>query len=98
VNDLTRRNFLTKVSLGVAGIAASSGLALPQLLTVAREAPEADQIAPDLAPIGEDLVAFIRNASSGEVAVMSGSREVIYHDPQLVGRLLDAARKLATKE
>lgn len=99
MSGYSRRSFLTKASLGaVAGFAATSGVALPGLLRAATEAPEAEAAIPDLSPIGEDIVALIRNASTGEVAVMSGSREVIYHDPQLVGRLLDAARQLTGRE
>jgi hypothetical protein len=102
--DLSRRNFLTKASLGVvAGVAASSGLAIPGLFAPA--APEAESaatgLAPlgeDLVPLGEDLVALVRNASTGEVAVMSGLHEVVFEDPQLVGRLLQAARQVVSKE
>ena len=96
MTDLSRRSFLSKASIGaVVGLAASSGLALPTFLAAATEAPEAEAIVPDLAPLGEDVVALIRNASSGEVAVMSGGREVFFNDPQLVGRLLEAARRLS---
>ncbi len=97
--DLSRRRFLTRASLGVAaGLAASSGLALPQLLGAAAAAPEAAPIVPDLAPLGEDLVVLVRNASSGEVALMSGMGEVVIKDQQLVGRLLTAARSIVGKE
>ncbi len=99
MNDYSRRKFLTRASLGgVAALAAAGGLSLPPILAAIAEAPEAAPVAPDLTAVGEDLVAFVRNASAGDLTVMSGSREVIYHDPQLVGRLLAAARQLASKE
>ena len=91
--DLTRRRFLTRASLGAAaGLAAVSGLALPKLISATADGSTAEA-APDLTPLGEDVVAHVRDASKGEIAVMSGNREVTYRDPQLVGRLLKAARQ-----
>ena len=104
--ELSRRNFLTKASFGVAaGVAAASGLAVPGLFGAAAVAPEAESAASELAalgenlvPLGDDLVALVRNASTGEVALMSGMNEVVFEDPQLVGRLLQAARRAASME
>ena len=105
--ELSRRNFLTKASFGVAaGVAAASGLAVPGLFgATAAMAPEAESAASELAalgenlvPLGDDLVALVRNASTGEVALMSGMNEVVFEDPQLVGRLLQAARRAASME
>jgi hypothetical protein len=39
----------------------------------------------------EPVTAYVRNADSGEVTVMSGQHETTYNDPALVKRLLDAA-------
>jgi hypothetical protein len=39
------------------------------------------------------MVAHVRNANTGEVALMVGTREIIYRDPGLVARLVGAARQ-----
>jgi hypothetical protein len=89
VADLSRRKLLKDGSLGlIAGVAAISGVdkvaSIPGLVADAN---------PDLSSVGSDVVAHVRNASTGEVAVMVGTSEVVYRDPQLVGRLLAAARR-----
>jgi len=89
VSDLMpRRAVLKHASLGVvAGVAATTGLGkLPELLSGGEDA------APDLSPLGDDVVVHVRDASSGDVAILTGDREVVHHDPALVGRLLRAAR------
>jgi hypothetical protein len=40
----------------------------------------------------EPVTAYVRDASRGEVTVLSGKQETTYKDPALVKRLLDAAR------
>ncbi len=42
--------------------------------------------------MAEPLVAHVRDLASGEIAVMSGAREVIIRDTQIVSRLLKATR------
>ena len=41
---------------------------------------------------GEPMTAYVRDASTGEIAVMVGHREVVTKDPQLIRRLQRAAR------
>jgi hypothetical protein len=91
--QLTRRKLLTKGALAVAaGVAASAGLAaLPEVVGAATPAAEPEPV--DLNPIGDDVVAHVRDASSGEIAVLVGTNELVYHDPALVGRLLAGARR-----
>jgi hypothetical protein len=94
--DLSRRRFIAGTALSVAaGAAAASGLgaaaAVPQLLAgVGRATPAS---APDLTPLGTDVVAHLRNASTGEVSLMVGDRELVYKDAQLAARLLQGARR-----
>jgi hypothetical protein len=38
------------------------------------------------------LVAYVRNAATGEVTILHGTREIVVHDPELVKRLVHAAR------
>lgn len=88
--ELSRRKLLKTGSLGlVAGVAALSGI--DRLVSIPG-AGFADA-KPDLSALGEDVVAHVRDASTGEVAIMVGTREVLHRDPQLVGRLLAAARQ-----
>ena len=88
--ELSRRKLLQTGSIGlVAGVAALSGVdrlvAIPGL-----KLPDAE---PDLSAVGGDVVAHVRDASTGDVSIMVGVREVVRRDPQLVGRLLAAARQ-----
>lgn len=84
--DLTRRKFLAQASLSVAGsgvaLAALGKLPLPRSSASSRKARAAGQ---------GPIVAHVRNAETGEVAVMTGSGEVVYRDPELVERLLGRA-------
>ena len=87
--EMSRRDLLKTGSLGVvAGVAALSGIdklaAIPGLTAEA---------APDLSALGEDVVAHVRDASTGDVAILVGTHEVLHRDPQLVGRLLAVARQ-----
>ncbi|HEY7940729.1 MAG TPA: hypothetical protein VID25_02190 [Candidatus Limnocylindrales bacterium] len=98
--ELSRRRFIAGTALSVAaGAAAASGIgaaaAVPQLLAGVGRATPAD--APDLTPLGIDVVAHLRDASTGEVSVMVGDREIVYQDAQLASRLLQGARR-ATQE
>jgi hypothetical protein len=89
MDHISRRTVLKKGSLGIiAGVAALSGID-----KVASLSGLAATEAPDLSAVGSDVVAHVANASTGEIAVMVGTTEVAYRDPQLVGRLLAAARR-----
>lgn len=84
--DLTRRKFLAQASLSVAGsgvaLAALGKLPIPRSSASSRKARAASQ---------GPIVAHVRNAETGEVAVMTGTNEVVYRDPELVERLLGRA-------
>jgi hypothetical protein len=94
--SMSRRGFLTKASVGVAAgvaasVAATSGIATAGSLLAAPVTTDIE--APDVTPVGEDVVAHVRNASTGEVSLMVGHTELVYHDRALVGRLLKGARR-----
>lgn len=79
---LTRRGFIYTSGAAAAGLATAgvTGAALSSVLGSAApglETAKADQ----------RLVAYIRDGSKGEVTVLAGTREVTYHDPQLVRRI-----------
>ena len=86
---LTRRGFLKKTTVGAAAVGAL--IAVPGLAKV----PEASAApAMDLSPaeLSGPLVAHVRNLSTGEIALMVGTREIVYHDRKLAARLVRAAR------
>ncbi len=101
VKKLTRRKFFRGASLGVAAVgtvAVLPGIA-KSVLSPQTEQPtiSAPVKNPDLELAKTDfsgsLVAHIRNASTGEISLMSGTKEVLYHDPELVRRLIVAAHQ-----
>lgn len=89
--DLTRRRFLaTGVATGAASIgtvALGSGLTAAALAAVGTTAAEEAA-----ASSGDAVVAYVRDPRKGEVNVVIGHKEVAVRDPDLVGRLLRAAR------
>ncbi|GEM_PF-2816757 len=85
---LTRRGFLTRTTVGAAAVGVLS--AAPGLGATAQTA-ESD--APELSPAtAEPLVAQVRDLATGEISVMSGLKEAVVRDPQLVLRLLRALK------
>jgi hypothetical protein len=84
MSDLTRRGFV-KSSAGVAGAAAGM-TALGTLVTEQAEAKEGTHGHP------HPVVAYVRDARSGEISVMSGNREVRVRDRKLAARIARAAR------
>lgn len=77
----SRRTFLA-----LSGVAATAAASAPlaagaALATGAAATPARGR------PGGDPLVAYVADASSGEVALMVGEREVVVHDRELVARL-----------
>jgi hypothetical protein len=88
MSKLTRKGFLGKTSLGAAAIGALVSVPGLAHVTEADAAPEFKLRPEDLEG---PLVAHVRNFKTGEIAVMVGTREIVYRDPQFVKRLLKAA-------
>jgi len=88
---IDRRNFLTRGSIVVA--AAGVATAVPSLATnlVAAE-PDVPTIEADAGALGDSLVVHVRDLTSGEIGVFSGTREIVVHDPDLAGRLFRTTR------
>lgn len=86
---VTRRAFLSTTVGAAGGVAAMGLIAGPGTLV---EAAQNVADASDGAVAGEPMTAYVRDASTGEIAVMVGHREVITKDPQLVRRLQRATR------
>ena len=97
MSELSRRAFMTRAAAATAaGVAATSGIvALPGLIAAAGPtAGKPLQVATtlDLSSVGQDVIAHVEDASSGDVVLFVGTSEVRYHDPELVARLLKGAR------
>jgi hypothetical protein len=99
MSELSRRAFMSRAAaVTAAGVAATSGIvALPGLIAAAAPAAASKagpQVAgePDLSPVGQDVVAHLEDASTGDVLLLVGTAQVTYHDPELVARLLKGAR------
>lgn len=89
MNNLTRRTFMTRGSVGVAFAAAIA--AIPGAASVLRHSTPS---IPNLtAASDEPLIAHVRDLNSGEIALLIGTREVVYKDVELAGRLYAAAQR-----
>ncbi len=86
---LTRRSFLTQTSVG----AATFGL-LPAVPVLAATPDTSDGAARELAAatFTGPMIAHVRDVVTGEVALLVGTREIVFRDPQLVARLMNATR------
>lgn len=87
---LARRGFLKRTTASVAtiGIMAS----VPVALTAMTDAPQiTETVQTDLSSLSlaeGPLVAHISNLATGEISLLSGTREIVFRDPDLVMRLL----------
>src|SRR5947209_20354149 len=75
---LTRRGFLGKSSAGAATLGAL--LAVPGL-TEAVEAASGPTHHLTKAELAGPIVAHVRDLSTGEIAILVGTREIVYRDP-----------------
>lgn len=88
MSDATRRTFLVAAGAGAAalGVASIAPTAAAAATTKGSNQPA------DL-PAGEPLVAYVSDASTGELTLLVGEREVLIKDRDLVSRLTSAASK-----
>jgi hypothetical protein len=87
MTDLNRRSFLKQTSVGAATLGLLSSV---PALAVISESPHAIPEVADTTVNGP-LVAHVSDVTTGEVALLLGSREITFRDPQLVARLIKAA-------
>ncbi len=89
MDKITRRGLIKQASVGAATV--GTLMAVPGLSKAyASTALEsADQ---KTASMQGSLVAHVRNVSTGEIALLVGTREIVIRDPDLVKRLLKAAQ------
>ena len=90
MNKPSRRGFLAAAGAGAAAVGAAS--VAPKAAAAAR--PDAGQPAVPRSGHTEPLVAYVRDAHTGEVAVMVGEQEVVVHDHDLAARIARVARSL----
>jgi hypothetical protein len=92
------RRDLLRVSAGAAAVAVPMG-ALSRQAAAAPTAPHAiegvdGRFVDGFAMAGREPVMFcIHDAKLGEVSILHGTDEVVVKDPQLVGRILNAASR-----
>jgi hypothetical protein len=85
VSDASRRTFLIagSTTAAVAGVVAAGVTAPAMARTHSKPVSTPANALP--------LVAHIADPSSGVLSVLVGEREVVLHDPDLVGRIVRAA-------
>jgi hypothetical protein len=91
MTERSRRSFLKSATItgAVAGavllpVGAAGAAAVPQ----ARPEPEAAGAEPATGPaVTTPIVAYVKDAASGKVAVMAGEHEFVHVDAQLAARL-----------
>ena len=91
---LTRRGFIGQTTASVATIGVMA--AVPTMIAAPEmtDAVAADTAAAELSAstFSAPLVAHVSNLATGELSIMSGSKEIILRDTDLVMRLLKAVR------
>ena len=101
--DVTRRGFLAQVSVA-AGVGIAGGLGLHKLLPTAGLAPLQSPAPATMAAVAGvptlgmgsitqagPMLVHIRDLARSEISVMVDTRELVFHDPELVSRLAQAA-------
>ena len=84
MSGYSRRNFLKTASVSAAAVGAAA--AVPIAL-----AGPADAAAPSGPAHAGPFVAWVKDAKTGEIAVLVGETEVIHHDKALARRLAQIA-------
>ncbi|WP_169739794.1 twin-arginine translocation signal domain-containing protein [Actinospica robiniae] len=92
MTERSRRSFLKSATItgAVAGAAllpagAADAAAIPQSRPEPGQGHEYEPLAGPAA--AHPVVAYVKNAATGEIVVMSGEHEVVHKDPKLAARL-----------
>lgn len=88
--ELTRRGFFKQTTMGAAALSVLPWISFSG--GAASDTAEVDTSELSPAFLSGPLVAHVRDLAAGEISVMSGVKEVILRDPQLVAQLVKAAR------
>jgi hypothetical protein len=96
MSKLTRRGFFKQTTASVAtiGVLAAAPLLTvePEVSDVATTEVSTATAALSEATLSEPVVAHVRDLAAGEISLLVGNQEIIYRDPGLVMRLLQAIR------
>jgi hypothetical protein len=92
MDPVSRRSFLLRGSAGLAGAAAVGSGGLVAVVGSAAAASGAPLSDDEVAALDGPVLVHVRDAATGEVAVLVGDREVTFTDRTLVATLLRAGR------
>src|SRR5262245_61278884 len=99
--EQTRRRFVKQTSIGV-GAAMVGAAVLPSLaaLRLQLNAPSNTPLHMSRAgaPLPESIVVHVRDVATAEIAVLVGTQEIVYRDPEMMARLLQAAGRAVRTE
>ncbi len=88
---VTRNLFLKQASAGAATVGALA--MLPGMTSAAHAAPKSVAAEDSFSASHRGpLVAHVKDAASGEISFLVGTREIKVHNPELVKQLIKAAR------
>jgi hypothetical protein len=89
MKEVTRRAFITRASVvGVGAAAVATGLAsVPGAADAAEGRRSSDDRIDGPAP-QQDVFVHIRDAKTGEIAIIAGESEHVFHDRKLVASVL----------
>lgn len=90
VSERSRRSFLQQAGFGAVAVGAVT--VAPGLFVGTGKSESVPTAGGAADPVLEEpLLAHVRDAHTGEIALLIGSREVVCHDRDLVARLIRAA-------
>ncbi len=93
MSDQSRRNFLKTASIGAAAVGATAAIGFGA--TDAQAAPATAGGKPAVTGPAHDgpFTVWVKDASTGTIAVLVGEQEVVHHDPELATTLARLAAR-----
>ena len=88
MSDHSRRKFIRNASIGVAAVGATT--VLPSMTSAGAATPAAAVAGP---VHDGPFTVWVKNAGTGEIAVLVGESEVIHHDKALAAQLAKIAAR-----
>jgi len=95
IKAFNRRQFLSRgsVAIAAAGVVATvPGFASALVSAEEEAAPAESAVQDEVLSLTEPLVAHVRDLTTGEIGLFSGTEEIVFHDPGLATRLFNATR------
>jgi len=100
MEPVSRRTFFKHAGAAAAvAVVAGTTAAVPLGLTTAlagaattKDAGDRPLTSSEALSAGHDIVAYVKNARTGEISLFVGEREVTIHDPKTAARLVRATR------